>query len=230
MPAKKTPKKIASASPKKKPLPVHVAVIIDESGSMSSCEQATRSSFNEFIEVQKQDKAVASITLTAFNTACRKVFSGVQTKSAPLLTEKNYCPHGLTALHDAVGVTVNALMKAVPKKHRVLCCIMTDGQENASKEYDLSDIKALIEKMQKTKLWTFVFIGANQNAWYEGSKMGIPIGNAINYAATPAGTMAAGAGLICNTSAYTHSAAGSTQTFWGGQRVVTPAKTPRGKH
>jgi hypothetical protein len=196
---------------------------------MSSCEQATRSAFNEFIEVQKQDKLVASITMTAFNTACRKMFSGVQTKAAPLLTEKNYRPHGMTALHDAVGVTVNAMMKAVPKKHRVLCCIITDGQENASKEYVLSDIKALIEKMQKTKLWTFVYIGANQNSWYEGGKMGIPHGNTINYTATPAGTKAAAAGLICNTTAYTNSEANSTHMFWGGQSVVTPAKEPRGK-
>jgi hypothetical protein len=185
---------------------------------MYACADATRLSVNEFLSDQKRSDIVSSISLTAFNTACRIVYSGAKPKTAALLSEKNYAPHGMTALHDAVGMTIETLVASVPKKHRVLCCIITDGQENASKEYSLARVRQLIEKLQKGKLWTVVYIGANQDAWFVGKGMGIPAGNAINYSATPAGTQAAVGGLICNTMSYSTSTAGSTRAFWRGAK------------
>jgi len=87
---------------------------------------------------------------------------------APLLTMETFQPRGMTALLDAIGSTIkNWTGSANPT-----VIILTDGFENASKTYSKAHIKDLIE--QKTKEgWTFVYLGANQDAFTEAGNMGI---------------------------------------------------------
>ena len=47
--------------------------------------------------------------------------------------------------------------------------ILTDGKENASIEYTKSAVLKLIEDRD----WTFLYLGANQDAWKEGSSIGV---------------------------------------------------------
>ena len=84
------------------------------------------------------------------------------------MTNKVYFARGMTALLDAIGKTANtvaarqqtAAASAVPAKTVVV--IMTDGMENASKEYHYADVKTLIERQQKEFGWEFLFMGANR--------------------------------------------------------------------
>jgi hypothetical protein len=85
------------------------------------------------------------------------------------LTHDSYKPTGLTALYDAVsaGVCITNCIKA--KDERVICLILTDGQENASKKTSKSDLKEIITSKESQGDWTFVYIGEDPEGWKNDS-------------------------------------------------------------
>jgi methanogenic corrinoid protein MtbC1 len=101
------------------------------------------------------------------------------------LTSENYHPDCCTALYDAMGLSVNALRKKVAEIDKVLVTVVTDGYENASKEYSGKAIKALVDEL-KANGWVFAYIGANQDV--EAVAASISITNTLNFEATCAGT------------------------------------------
>ena len=90
-----------------------------------------------------------------------------------------------TALYDAMGISLNALRKKVAEDDKVLVTVVTDGYENASKEYSGKAIKALVDEL-KAKGWVFAYIGANQDV--EAVAATISITNVMNFETTSAGT------------------------------------------
>lgn len=78
------------------------------------------------------------------------------------LTDRKYTPDNSTPLYDAMGLSLNRLRKKVAEEDKVLVTIITDGYENASREYDIKAIKALVETLKQSG-WVFTYIGANQN-------------------------------------------------------------------
>lgn len=180
---------------------VLVAVILDKSGSMSSCDKATRDGFNEYMqELRKDKKSNYQVAVTLFDTDVEignfKALSKVDD-----LDKDNYQPNGSTALYDAVGGTLDELEKDVDDE-KVLVVIMTDGGENASTEYKAADIHKRIKKLEKRGNWTFVFMGANQDSWAVGSTFGLSAQNVSNYNSTATGAGAAFRTLTANTVAY----------------------------
>lgn len=98
----------------------------------------------------------------------------------------------MTALYDAIAETVAALEVWLPDGDdwRALCVVLTDGEENSSRTQTKETIRRLIEAKEATGRWTFTYLGANQDAWAEASKMGMAVGNVAGYAvADMAGTM-----------------------------------------
>jgi len=84
------------------------------------------------------------------------------------LDNTSYQPDALTPLYDAIGKTVAELEKEkIDKDCRVIFVIITDGQENNSREFDKAKIVKIIK--EKEKVWTFVYLGADQDAWLEAS-------------------------------------------------------------
>ena len=67
---------------------------------------------------------------------------------------------------------------------KVIVVVLTDGNDNSSKEYDQTSIKALVESYS-TRGWEFIFLGANIDAYSQGSALGIT--KNIQYAANKAG-------------------------------------------
>jgi hypothetical protein len=159
------------------PSSLKVVVLIDESGSMSSCETATISGFNEYIQkLQKENKNI-TVTLTKFNSdGVTMAFSNLPVHKVPFLSHENYNPSACTPLYDAIGKTIT--QDKINKK--TLFIIMTDGQENASKEYSLSAIQSLIKEQEKQG-WSFVYLGADQDAWGNAHSLGLSHGNVMNY-------------------------------------------------
>jgi hypothetical protein len=95
-------------------------------------------------------------------------------------------------LLDAIGRTLNEQGERIHRENwadKVIVCIRTDGAENCSKEYTLPQIKAMIEHAQKHE-WTFIFSGANQDAFQTASTYGISAAHTSNYVPTPSGMSA----------------------------------------
>jgi hypothetical protein len=168
---------------------MQISFILDETGSMEAFKSQTISGFNEYVETLRRDKNSqgALFTLTKFNSdKVEIVHQGIALADVVLLDDKNYHPNMNTPLYDAVGRTINAIKSK--KGEMVLVIIQTDGQENASQEFTRTTIFDLIEQKKKDG-WTFVFLGADQDAYAASDKMGIPVGNTANYTGAKTGAM-----------------------------------------
>lgn len=167
-------------------------VIIDESGSMHSIKKEAIDSVNETIQsvrsAQKNDEEQEYfVSLVTFNNNVKTVCDCVRADEVCELTEKTYNPSCCTALYDAMGVSINELRKKVAESDRVLVTVVTDGYENASREYSGKAIKALVDEL-KEKGWVFAYIGANQDV--EAVAAAMSITNAMSFEATIDGTIA----------------------------------------
>ncbi len=176
-----------------------IAIVLDRSGSMESCKESTVSGFNEFIRTQQELPGEAMVKLVQFDDRYETVFD-MNLKLCPELTQNTFVPRGSTALLDAQGRTIVELGKelaALPENERpskVIVVTLTDGLENASKEYNLERIGELIREQRDKYNWDFVFLGANQDAIQTAAAMNIPLPSAMSYSTSKAGiaaTMAA---------------------------------------
>ena len=165
---------------------VHNLIILDESGSMDSIKNMIISGFNEIVQTVK---SVASqfpeqehfISLVSFNGEGQKELLYRQPiEKLEQIDGSKYLPNASTPLYDAMGFSIaklrNDLYNGAP--HNVLVTILTDGEENCSKEYNGLTIKKLIEDL-KQKNWTFTYIGADHDV--EGFALNIAISNTIHF-------------------------------------------------
>jgi uncharacterized protein YegL len=161
-----------------------IAVILDESGSMTSCRESTIKGFNEFLNTQKMVKGNANLTLVKFSDYYKVVYDSVPLEKVSELNIENYTPSNSTALLDAVGKTINLIDNKASNRlleeeePRVIMLILTDGEENASIEFTKDKINKMVND-HKGK-WEFIFIGADINAW--GQDIGIYSNVSINKA------------------------------------------------
>ena len=164
-------------------------IIIDESGSMQSIKTAAIDSVNETIQTissaqKKHEEQEHFVSLVTFNDEVKTVYECVPVNEVNELTANTYQPSCCTALYDAMGMSLNALRKKITEDDKVLVTVVTDGYENASKEYNDKAIKALVDEL-KTKGWVFAYIGANQDV--EAVAATISITNTLRFNATSAG-------------------------------------------
>lgn len=159
-------------------------IILDKSGSMSSVAGATISGLNEYVGTLKRDKNRYNLSLTLFDTEVEQRYENTALPNVPEFTGADYRPGGNTALYDAVCHTLRGLEGQEGKN---LVVIMTDGQENSSKEYKREDMQKLIKTLEGKGNWTFVYMGANQDSYTEAANFGIHVGNVVNYSASAAG-------------------------------------------
>ncbi len=187
-----------------------IAIILDCSWSMNNKRTATISAFNEYLASCKKDakekKQKVLFTLITFNDNVDVVQEPKNIYFAKKLTKKAYTPCGCTALLDAIGKTIGIIENKVWKNKSdtaVLCVILTDGEENVSKEHTLKDVKELIKHKEGQGHWTFVYLGADKDAWSKGVSMGFAATNSVQYDATNvSGTISA---LSDQTRSYTES-------------------------
>lgn len=177
-----------------KPNFTSINVIMDASGSMQPLQSDTIGSFNQFLQEQKELPDQAVFSLTVFNTKPTVVHDFVELASVPNLNPKIYAPSGGTALLDAMGTAIDKLgqrLAAMPEEERPskqIILVITDGQENASSEYSLEQIKTMVKHQQEVYSWVFVFMGANIDAFSTGTGLGVAGNNTMNYTPTAAGT------------------------------------------
>jgi hypothetical protein len=169
----------------------HIICILDRSGSMSSIMSDSIGGFNTFLKQQKELPDEATITVVLFDDKYELLYDNVDIKKAEELTDKTWYPRGMTALYDAIGKTINNekanfAKLGDEKPAKVLVCIVTDGLENASKEYKKDVIKKLIKSCEDED-WNFIYLAANQDAMTVGSGFGISTSNTYTYSATEDG-------------------------------------------
>jgi uncharacterized protein YegL len=150
--------------------------ILDKSGSMHACLNDTIGGFNAFIEKQKIDNPNGTMSLILFNDEIVTAYKHKPIYEVEPLTPKIYFPSGATALLDAIGSTIKM---ATGTSAAVSVVILTDGEENASKKYSKIHINDLIESRRDA--WSFVFLGANQDAIKEARNLGIPERGAMTF-------------------------------------------------
>jgi len=176
-------------SQKSKNLKTHVHIVLDRSGSMSSCHQSTVSGFNEYLNTLRADKeGKYFVTLTQFDSdysgpQIEETFSDLPLSKVCDLEMSDFQPRGMTPLLDAIGVSIIRTEKSVAKKrgmNAVVLVIITDGGENSSREFKNDAIANLIDRKEKDG-WTVAYLGANQDAFTVGASMGFKLDKTMNY-------------------------------------------------
>jgi len=182
-----------------------IICILDRSGSMSSIEKDAVGGFNTFLEEQKKLPGTASVTLVLFDNAYLTPVKNADINTVQPLNKKTYVPRGSTALLDAVGRTVSetgARLAAADESERpenVIICILTDGEENSSREFSLDQVKEMISHQKDKYNWEFIFLAANQDAFAGAGRLGIDRDKAFNFTADEQGTKGAFVQMNCCT-------------------------------
>ncbi|MEA4894003.1 MAG: vWA domain-containing protein [Oscillospiraceae bacterium] len=167
--------------------------ILDKSGSMGGLESDTIGGYNSMLEKQKAVEGECHITTVLFDNSYELLHDRIDIKAVSPITEKEYAVGGSTALLDAIGRTINKIGNA--QKHtaddyraeKVIFVIITDGEENSSREYSAEKVKAQIERQKAKYEWEFIFLGANIDAVETAGRFGIAPDHAQNYHADSEG-------------------------------------------
>jgi hypothetical protein len=168
-----------------------ITILLDRSGSMASVKSDVEGGFARLLEEQRRVPGECALSLVQFDSeGIEPVYTARPIGEAPALALH---PRGMTPLLDAVGQTIVATgerLAGMPESERpgrVLFVIITDGLENASREYSKAQVKHLVERQRGRYSWQFLYLGANVDAFAEAGAMGIAQSHAALCVASPAG-------------------------------------------
>ena len=172
---------------------IELVFILDESGSMRGLEKDTIGGFNSTIAKQKKEDGECLVSTVCFSNGQRVVHDRVNLRGVKELTEKDYVPCGSTALIDTVASSIKHIKmvhKYIRKEDipdKTMFIITTDGMENASHKYSLSETKRMIEEFKENG-WEFIFLAANIDAYETARDYGFDEGSTVNYVNDEEGT------------------------------------------
>ena len=178
--------------------PVHISIVLDRSGSMARIADDVVGGFNTFLGEQRKQEGGGRVTLVQFDgqDPFEVLIDGEDLDKVRDLDPARYIPRGNTPLDDAVGrmiaqIDAEILERADAAKpiEDQIVVIVTDGYENASREFSGKTLSDLIEA-RRGRAWTFVFLGADELTFEEGERMGVSQANTAQWAATGEGTAA----------------------------------------
>lgn len=157
-----------------------IVFIIDESGSMQGSNSDVIGGFNSFVERQKMENpGKFTVSLYKFNNLVTQVINNKPAAKVRNLTNEDYTPSGFTALYDAIGQAIHETDKnisALPLNERpdkVMVVIITDGEENASREFSATAIKSAISTHEELLHWSFIFLGSGLENFKDAEAIGI---------------------------------------------------------
>ena len=157
-----------------------IIFVIDESGSMQGTESDVIGGFNNFIEQQKlHHQGKITFSLYKFNSYWSRILNDLPIEEIRPLTSGDYTPGGLTALYDTIGNAIadienqSKYTKSEHKASMVMMVVITDGQENASREYDSRKIKQMIQELEQSENWQFIYLGADLNNFADAEILGL---------------------------------------------------------
>lgn len=167
--------------------------ILDKSGSMAGLESDTIGGFNSMLRKQRNLSGECHITTVLFSTRYDILHDRIDIKAVSEITPNEYNVGGGTSLLDAIGKTIHKIGNAQKytadeyRAEKVMFVIITDGEENSSREYSYDTVKSQIERQKEKYAWEFIFLGANIDAAATASRFGISKDRAQNYHADTQG-------------------------------------------
>ncbi len=168
--------------------------ILDRSGSMAGLEKDTIGGFNSMLSKQKELDGECYVTTVLFDNTYKLLHDRIDIKAVSPISEKEYFVGGSTALLDAMGLTISKIGNVQKntaddyRAEKVIFVIITDGEENSSREYSFDKVKEMVERQKSRYDWEFVFLGANMDAVHTAGQFGIARDRAVDYLADSMGT------------------------------------------
>lgn len=200
-----------------------IVCIVDRSGSMRSIKEEAQGGLNGFIEDQKK-VGKANLTIVQFDNEIDCVCDKANLNEAE---EYKLKPRGMTALLDAIGFVISDKEKYTSKDGKTIVVVLTDGDENCSKEWNKTKINALIEE-RKEDGWEFLFLAAGQDAINTAVNYGFDADSAISFANTKAGATDAYDAMsvyTCSLRSSTRSAAQASKKSFVNAHLDTLSET-----
>lgn len=156
--------------------PVHIVLVLDESGSMDWMRSKVVDGVNKLLDGLKADDTTpVNCTIVIFNDTARVLVDHKPAAQIKPLSGYDYDPHSGTGLLDGVGMALDAAEAATGYNERALVAIITDGEENDSRIFKHEEIQARIKNLLQTSTWAFAFFGADDySAEVMGEVLGIP--------------------------------------------------------
>jgi hypothetical protein len=188
----------------------HITVILDRTGSMQSIRDDTIGGFNAFLEQQKIEPGMATLTLVQFDTQdpyeVIHKFKPIQEVSA--LTRETFVPRASTPLLDALGRGINDLeacigqLKEEDRPAKVVVVIVTDGRENSSREFRKDQIEKMVKEQKEKHAWQFVFLSSDLAAIDDARSVGMDPNSTLAFQKNAKGTAGGWASLSSQTGRY----------------------------
>lgn len=156
---------------------IHICFVVDESGSMYDSVKDVVGGFKQIIDEQKRVKeGRCAVSLYTFADSVKEIFVGKDVNDVDTIV---YHPHGCTAMNDGIGTAIDNIGKWLDnmpedeKPSKNLIVIMTDGEENSSREYSLERVKEMIKHQQDVYSWSFMFLGADITNLNDAQNLGL---------------------------------------------------------
>lgn len=163
---------------------LYAHVVLDRSGSMQACATDTVGGYNTYVA---KLPSTARVSLILFDTGGIDLIRDAVEPASASLTDDEYVPRASTPLYDAIGRTIAEAEKRSKDFDRVALVILTDGFENASREFTRDEVLKLLTRKQEQDGWLVVYLGANQDAWEVGQKFGSSSPNTMSFDARNVG-------------------------------------------
>jgi len=172
---------------------VHACIVLDRSGSMEDCRTDAIGAVNSYLRQMREDKEQdGRVSLIIFDSeGIDTIRDRAPAGSCAELGTTEYQPRASTPLLDAVGKGAALLDARSEKDERRVLAIMTDGLENASREYTKESIKTLLERKQKEEGWLVLYLGAGHDSWAQAQHMGLNAGNTSSFVKASIGSASA---------------------------------------
>ena len=171
-----------------------LVMILDRSGSMGGLESDTIGGYNSMLHKQREEEGEVLVSTVLFDDRSEVLYDRVPLEKMPKMTEKEYYVRGCTALLDAIGGSIHHIgnvhkyARDEDRPEKTIFVIITDGMENASREYSYERVKRMVERQKEKYGWEFLFLGANIDAIETAGRFGINADRAANYNCDSEGT------------------------------------------
>lgn len=205
----------------------HLLLIVDRSGSMETIAADMNGGIASLLLDQDEEPGTLLVDAWRFDVLIEKVADNTEPNDPKLIRLVE--PRGGTALYDAIGTAVSDLgqhLAALSEERRpgkVVAMIVTDGEENSSREWTLDSIKTLVEQQREQYGWQFVFLGANIDSFAVGHSFGVPQASTMNWEASSAGVAQAMSSTSASLRSYRGSGAtGQSFTYEQPEEIEVP--------
>jgi len=171
-----------------------IALILDRSGSMARVREQARDAFNEAVDRVRTEAAKGAgdvtLSLVVFNNEVRSILANEPARRVRKLGPDDYVPGGATALFDAVSRGIDLLEQPgeLGARDGALVIVISDGQENASRQVTQADLVERMQTLEATDQWTFTFMCANVDIRDLRRNLRVPHANVAAWDQTAQGT------------------------------------------